>query len=41
MYLEIPLTAGVFAWLALSFMATACGVGFCIAYLNKGDDRID
>ena len=38
MYLEIPLTTGVYVWLALSFLAAAGGVTYCVAYLNKGDD---
>jgi hypothetical protein len=25
-------------WLIISFLVTAIGLGFCVSYLNKGDD---
>lgn len=35
----IDVTTGtVLMWLAISFLATAGGLTYCVAYLNKGDN---
>lgn len=37
MMLYVALTSWAFTWLAISFIATAGALTYCVAYLNKGD----